>query len=493
MQINLKDLDFKDGKYVYTFKPTKDMDSIDLLSDCFGDLAINHLQVEKNPDATYFVPPEVYEGNIGGIFKDLAELKLELKDKEHSDLWGQIRITAQGMLKEYHDGEFKSALAQTARQLTEQLEDGESLAKRVMTAKYYKSIISDKDKNLSSLLSQMERGFQTKVDDLDDKTTSEITQLSNSIQTSLESLEGETNSKFNQLSIGFNTSVENLAKSTNTSITQLSDLINQKVTKKEVEGIIGNSGDSIWLQVKDKVKATADGSKMSGDEILAEINMTNGLTKIKNKLIHLDGDTKMNNAFADNLLAKQFSADSLTAFSAKIANLVATYMDAYKITALDSNFVRTRWNGISSNMSADGNGLTVRHRDGTYTRIGWEGLMHYDGGTGYRTNYLTEIVTVSDLNHDSSRGYMWVDLPPVFRGKRFNARVAFNDACVWQDTSGSYNTGYMFLQRIVCYIQQDSIDYRNARVPLVGYARCWDTRQRRAVNFPVQAQVIVTY
>lgn len=427
MQLNLKDLDFKDGKYVYTFKPTQDFDSIDLLSDCFGDLAINHLQVEKNPDVTYFVPPEVYEGNLGGIFKDLDYLKMELKDKDNSDLWGQIRITAQGMLKEYHDTEFKSALAQTAKQLTAQLEDGESLARRILTAQGFQSYMTDKDKQVSS------------------------------------------------------------------EITQIKDLIGQRVTKKEVESIIGQSGDSIWLQVKDKVKATADGSKMSGDEILAEINMTNGLTKIKNKLIHLDGDTTMNNAFANNLLAKQFSTDSLTAFSAKIANLVAPYIDAYKITALDSNFVRTRFNGISSNMDADGNGLIVRHRDGTYTKIGWEGLMHYDGGTGYRTNYLTEIVTVSDLNHDSSRGYMWVDLPPVFRGKRFNARVAFNDACVWQDASGSYNTGYMFLQRIVCYIQQDSIDYRNARVPLVGYARCWDTRQRRAVNFPVQAQVIVTY
>lgn len=427
MQINLKDLDFKDGKYVYTFKPTKDMDSIDLLSDCFGDLAINHLQVEKNPDATYFVPPEVYEGNIGGIFKDLAELKLELKDKEHSDLWGQIRITAQGMLKEYHDNEFSTALAQTAKQLTAQLEDKESLARKVLTAKGFQSFITDKDKQTSS------------------------------------------------------------------EITQLKDLINQRVTKKDVESIIGQSGDSIWLQVKDKVKSTADNSKMSGDEIKSALNLTSNSIKLKSSLIELDGNTTMNNAFADNLLAKQFSADSLTAFSAKIANLVATYMDAYKITALDSNFVRTRWNGISSNMSADGNGLTVRHRDGTYTKIGWDGLKHYDGGTGYRTNYLTEIVTVSDLNHDSSRGYMWVDLPPVFRGKRFNARVAFNDACVWQDTSGSYNTGYMFLQRIVCYIQQDSIDYRNARVPLVGYARCWDTRQRKAINFPVQAQVIVTY
>ncbi len=449
MQINLKDLDFKDGKYVYTFKPTQDFDSIDLLSDCFGDLAINHLQVEKNPDATYFVPPEVYEGNLGGIFKDLGELKMELKDKDNSDLWAQIRISAQGMLKEYHDGEFKSALAQTARQLTAQLEDGESLAKRVMTAKYYKSIISDKDKQVSSEITQMRQGLQTQVSDL--------------------------------------------TKATNTSITQLSDLINQKVTKSDVESIIGQSGDSIWLQVKEKVKATADGSKMSGDEIKSALNLTSNSIKLKSSLIELDGNTTMNNAFANNLLAKQFSTNSLTAFSAKIANLVAPYIDAYKITALDSNFVRTRFNGISSNMDADGNGLIVRHRDGTYTRIGWEGLMHYDGGTGYRTNYLTEIVTVSDLNHDSSRGYMWVDLPPVFRGKRFNARVAFNDACVWQDTSGSYNTGYMFLQRIVCYIQQDSIDYRNARVPLVGYARCWDTRQRKAVNFPVQAQVIVTY
>lgn len=163
MQLNLKDLDFKDGKYVYTFKPDKDFDSIDLLSDCFGDLAINHLQVEKNPDVTYFVPPEVYEGNLGGIFKDLDYLKTELKDKENSNLWAQIRISAQGMLKEYHDTEFKSALAQTAKQLTAQLEDGESLARRILTAQGFQSYMTDKDKQVNSAIIQLKDLINSKV------------------------------------------------------------------------------------------------------------------------------------------------------------------------------------------------------------------------------------------------------------------------------------------------------------------------------------------
>lgn len=315
MQINLKDLDFKDGKYVYTFKPDKDFDSIDLLSDCFGDLAISHLQVEKNPDATYFVPPEVYEGNLGGIFKDLGELKMELKDKDNSDLWGQIRITAQGMLKEYHDTEFKSALAQTAKQLTAQLEDGESLARRILTAQGFQSYMTDKDKQVSS------------------------------------------------------------------EITQIKDLIGQRVTKKEVEGIIGNSGDSIWLQVKDKVKATADGSKMSGDEILAEINMTNGLTKIKNKLIHLDGDTVMTNAFAKNLLVENLQVNDVKAFTGKFANIIANNLDINNLSGNLAKLGQAIFDGRNSRVRIDPTGMQVMTTSGSYsTKFNDNGIQIWRSG-----------------------------------------------------------------------------------------------------------------
>lgn len=163
MQINLNDLEFKDGRYVYTFTPNQDMESIDLQSDCFGDLLIDHMQVERNPDATYFVPPEVYEGKRGGIFKYLDNIKLELTDTSNSELWAKIRISAQGMLNEYHNGPFSSALSQQSDRITKFLEDKESIARQVLTAKGFQSFVIDKDKKVNSEIIQLKDLINSKV------------------------------------------------------------------------------------------------------------------------------------------------------------------------------------------------------------------------------------------------------------------------------------------------------------------------------------------
>ena len=319
MEINLKDLDFKDGKYVYTFKPTQDIDSIDLLSDCFGDLAINHLQVEKNPDATYFVPPEVYEGNLGGIFKDLGELKMELKDKENSDLWAQIRISAQGMLKEYHDGEFKSALAQTAEQLTAQIEDGEALAKRVMRANVYQSEIKSKDKVLESRFTQLKEGFNTKVTDLENKTSSEYTQLSG--------------------------------------------LIRQKVTQQDVEGIIGNSGDAIYLTIKDKIP----NSKMTGYEIKTAINATRDGLRLKGDNITIDGNTYITNGVIKNAHIGDLSASKITTGTLDASNVRIANLDVNSLTGNYATFIKVLFDGKNSKVQIDSSGMKVLRTDGSYS------------------------------------------------------------------------------------------------------------------------------
>lgn len=289
---------------------------------------------------------------------------------------------------------------------------------------------------------------------------------------------------------------ENNVASNLSRMVQASGVIQTEVMKK-IDPKLDNKADkSIVESLSTKVTQTADSWAVknlnSSGDVLAELNQTSGITKIKNNLIQLDGDTSMTNAFADNLLTKSFSTDSLKAFSAKIQNLIVANVDARSVTGLDANFIRARLNSASSNVTITGEGFTVLHKNGRKTVIDYDGLYHYDGGW-YHTHYLHDVIPVSDLNHTSDTGYKWVTIPSVYHGKRFNAQVAFADACVWKNTNGDYQNGWLVLQRIVCYVQRDSIDYDNGRVPIVGYARYWNARTRKAEQYDIQVQLIIDY
>ncbi|WP_028125711.1 gp58-like family protein, partial [Eremococcus coleocola] len=110
----LLEAQIKDGRFYVTHTFDKDTDHIALLSDCLGNTDFKKIQVEKNPDMTYWVPPEVYEGNISGIFKDLKEINLEMTDTENSKLWSKIKLNALGMLEEYHNETLSAEFIRTA-------------------------------------------------------------------------------------------------------------------------------------------------------------------------------------------------------------------------------------------------------------------------------------------------------------------------------------------------------------------------------------------
>ena len=323
MKINLNDLDFIDGKYSYTFTPSEDLPSIQLESDCLGDLKLNHIQVENNSTATEFVAPMVYDEPLSGVFKDIKELRLEMTDVDNSNLWSSIRLNSEQMLMQYHENEFKTALNQTARDLTALLEDKDNLARLVMTAQRFNNLMVSRD--------------------------------------------GKIKSQLDQLASGFNQTVTNYKNGTNSQITQLSDLINEKVTKSDVETIIGHSGDNIWLQIKDKVQTTADNSKMTGDEIVTAINLNKGYAKVQSDKIILDGDTHMTNAFAKNLLTNKLTANDVSAFSAKFNKAIANQLSVNYLTGNFAQFIQTIFNGKYSKVKIDGGGMQVLRNDGSYS------------------------------------------------------------------------------------------------------------------------------
>ena len=439
--------------YHQTFKATDPKQSIKIPHlGCFGDTEITQIQLEKGTEPTYFTKPSWTEYPLSGLFEDMRALKVELKDSE-SELWGRITANAKGILAEYHEKEFKSALALTAEQFTAQLEDSEALAQRVMRANVYQTTIKSKDNALESRLTQLQEGFNTKVTDLENKASSDYTQLST--------------------------------------------LIQQKVTRQDVEAIIGNSGDAIYLTIKDKIPD----SKMTASEIKSALNLSRDGVRIQGNNIMLDGNSYISSGVIKDAHIGSLNASKINAGTINAANVRIINLDINNLTGNRADFIQTYWNGINSRISIDANGLTAMHRDGSKTIINAQGLYTQVGGTNYHTHYLMHIEEVSNVLHDGSShaniidplgvnpNHYWVDLPAVFRGKRFKAIASISDTMTFN--SPDYSSGRLQLLRTVCYV--DRYDYANARVGLVGYAHVYEPSRGKRWNYPSRAMVSVTY
>ncbi|NBI05760.1 phage tail spike protein [Senegalia massiliensis] len=106
---------------------------------------------------------------------------------------------------------------------------------------------------------------------------------------------------------------------------------------------------------------------------------------------------------------------------------------------------------------------TYAHRDGSYTKIGYDGLERFVGSSGKTYHYLIDIITFIQGTAGSAR---WIQLPDAFKGKRFSVYLAIADSMqppVVDQVKYS-------IQRIVATQHPDySIDYKNARVPIIAY------------------------
>ncbi|MEE3742544.1 gp58-like family protein [Streptococcus dysgalactiae] len=101
----------QDGRMHYTFVAQDDNQKVRLASKCLGTAHFNQLMIERGDKATGYVAPVVVEGSgeSTGVFKSLEEMlsglqsiSLELTDTANSQLWSKIKLTTNGMLREYH-------------------------------------------------------------------------------------------------------------------------------------------------------------------------------------------------------------------------------------------------------------------------------------------------------------------------------------------------------------------------------------------------------
>lgn len=234
----------------------------------------------------------------------------------------------------------------------------------------------------------------------------------------------------------------------------------------------------------------------SGEDIKAEINASTDGLRLAGKTIDLDGDVRMNNAFARKVVVEQMQARDVTAFMGKFGRIVANNMDANAITVNRAEFVRSGWNAINSRISIDGKGVKAKHKDGSITTLGPDGLFHQRGGTNYRTHFFTHVQTVGGVQHtqhDESavvpglvKGLRWVTLPAVFRGLPFKAHVSV------ADINNIQNEPNYYLIRFATLVRHDRINYNTAEVPIYGSAIARHRTTGRLKSFPITVQLVVT-
>ena len=121
------------GRYYKVFQPRTRDELLKLHHmGCVGDTVLTDIQLEQGDFPTNFVEPTVTQRTLSGLFKDMRSIELELRDP-NSTLWGKIQQNNQGALTQFFDKNVKSAIAQTAKEIRQEVRDAANSARVQVT------------------------------------------------------------------------------------------------------------------------------------------------------------------------------------------------------------------------------------------------------------------------------------------------------------------------------------------------------------------------
>ena len=121
------------GRYYKVFQPQTRDELLKLHHmGCAGDTVLTDIQLEQGDFPTSFVEPTVTQRTLSGLFKDLRFIELELRD-QNSTLWSKIQKSNQGALTQFFDTNVKSAIAQTAKEIRQEVRDASNSARVQVT------------------------------------------------------------------------------------------------------------------------------------------------------------------------------------------------------------------------------------------------------------------------------------------------------------------------------------------------------------------------
>ena len=122
------------GRYYKVFQPRTRDELLKLHHmGCVGDTVLTDIQLEQGDFPTSFVEPTVTQRTLSGLFNDMRSIELELRDP-NSTLWVKIQQNNQGALTQFFDTNVKSAIAQTAKEIRQEVRDAANSARVDVTS-----------------------------------------------------------------------------------------------------------------------------------------------------------------------------------------------------------------------------------------------------------------------------------------------------------------------------------------------------------------------
>lgn len=408
------------GRYAHTFTPKTPNELVSLSHiGGIGDTSITGIQIEKGTVGTPYVEPTVTSDNITGIFEDLRAINVEMTDPK-SQFWSSIKINNEAYLREFGSDMIGSMAGQTADSIYNRVENkisGEYASFELRMAGLQQTVQGEVSMSVST---QLQGLFDNRITDIEGNVSQSL-QIVNAFQNQLTSIDGRLSSNiqtvqgFQQQVYGLDgafSSVKQRVEGLQTEVvdaignvasltllaeglqakvtgvngleskyTQLAGVIETKVTKTDVEGIIRNSGNDIWLVIKDKVP------KMTGSDILAEISLSPDGVRIAGDRVTIDANT-----FIKDAVIK----------SSKIESLVADKITTGVLNGATVNFINMNGSSLTTGTINAGNKSSWDLRTGvfqttdTYStmRIENGGIKFYEKTTGaliggFQANYYS--------------------------------------------------------------------------------------------------------
>ncbi|MGT2914624.1 gp58-like family protein [Streptococcus dysgalactiae] len=265
-----------DGRMHYTFVAQDDNQKVRLASDCLGTAHFNQVMIERGDKATGYVAPVVVEGSgeSTGVFKSLEEMlsglqsiNLELTDTENSNLWSKIKLTTNGMLREYHRDHIK----------TEIVESASGIAARIS---------EDTDKKLA-LINETVSGIRRDYQDAD-------RQLSSSYQAGIEGLKATMASDKLGLQAEIKASAQGLSQKYDDEIRKLSAKITTtssgttEAYENKLEGLraeFTRSNQGMRVELESQISGLRSAQQSTASQISQEIrDRTGAVSRVQQDL-----------------------------------------------------------------------------------------------------------------------------------------------------------------------------------------------------------------
>lgn len=394
-----------DGRAYYTFTASQDNQKVRLASDCLGTAHFNQVMIERGDKPTNYVAPVVIEGSgvETGLFKDLKEISLELTDTANSQLWSKIKLTTNGMLREYHRDNITTEIVEKADGIATRIseETGQKLALINETVSGIRREYQDADRQLSSSYQAGINGLKATM--RDDKTSlqSEIQATARGIRETISDTERGLKTEF--------------LKTVQGQRIQLESLLEQKTAQ------LGLTVDGLRLDLNKAGKQTASlQASIEGlrqDYQVADRQLSasyqSGISGLKAQLANdklgLQAEIK---ASARGLSQKY--DDELSKLSAKITTTSSGTTEAYesKLEGLRAEFTRSnqgmrtelesKISGLQSTQQATAKQISqeIRDREGAVSRVQQDLASYQRRLQDTDKNYSSLTQTVKGLQSD---------------------------------------------------------------------------------------------